>query len=740
MRGHDRIQTEIHRKAIENIVNEMALTLVRTSGSPIVTDAKDFSTCLLDERGEQLGLGCYVLLHSATSWMNTEAVIEELRRNGRKPRRGDGWIVNDPYTAGAQHQGDVGIVMPTFYGDEHVGWAFSNLHVLDIGGMGVSGVALAARSVYDEALRFGVIQVIRDGQLDEEWKRYIVQNVRTPSPVLNDIRSMIAANNVAETKLAGVIKRFGVDAHWEHNERNKQLTEELLRRRIEALPDGRYEAAEYIELDGGGSDDLIEVRCALEVEGSDLSFSFSGDPQVQAPINGTRGTACGAVMAHIVTMLGYGDLPFNAGMWAPLTIDIGAPGTVVNAVPPAPVSLGHAESGCRCGKAARNALTQAVSLSADPVLRGRASGAASEAAAVAFVFGIGDNGAPALLAYMDTLQGTGGGAQTVADGQDMYGWVSTAGGGLPDLELHEATDPVLFLWRRITKNSGGPGQHRGGQGIDQAYLLRGGSTLAGFANLACAEFPPPGSGGGFPPSVSLHYPVRGVAYSPDMVNATRPPLDEQTLGGTRETVSKKVANFVFNPGDALHVVCGGGGGLGDPLLRAPELVAEDLRNGYITAEHAQAAYGVIVDRSGNVDFSATEAGRVQRRRERIGGDPVREAAVPETPGLSVAFSRDRGAHHWLCAHCSTEIAPLDHDWRDAVVKRELPISEFFASLGMQVRARERGPKVTITCLYCPSCASCLATDVATDRTKPASPKLTVRDAVAGTLATSAGHG
>src|SRR3954447_19305390 len=105
----DPVRTEVHRKAIENIVNEMALTLVRTSGSPSVTDAKDFCTCLLDEAGELLGLSSYILLHAATAQLNTQAVIEQLQHDGVDPRPGDGWIVNDPYL-GSQHQGDVGIV------------------------------------------------------------------------------------------------------------------------------------------------------------------------------------------------------------------------------------------------------------------------------------------------------------------------------------------------------------------------------------------------------------------------------------------------------------------------------------------------------------------------------------------------------------------------------------------------------------------------------------------------------
>ncbi len=45
---YDVIAAEVHRKALQNLTDEMALTLVRTSGSPIVTESKDFSTCLMD--------------------------------------------------------------------------------------------------------------------------------------------------------------------------------------------------------------------------------------------------------------------------------------------------------------------------------------------------------------------------------------------------------------------------------------------------------------------------------------------------------------------------------------------------------------------------------------------------------------------------------------------------------------------------------------------------------------------
>jgi N-methylhydantoinase B len=600
--------------------------------------------------------------------------------------------------------------MPLFHRGEHLAWAFSNLHVLDIGGMGVSGSAPAADSMYGEALRFGAIRIIRGGRIDDEWKRYLVENVRTPGPVLNDIRSMIAAGNVAQMKLDDVVGRFGVERHRAHNERNKRLTEELLRRRIAAMPDGRYEATEYIEFDAHGGDDLIEVRCSVTVQGSDLHIAFAGDPQVPVPVNGTRGTVYGSVMTHLLTMLGYGDLPFNAGMWRPVTVDLGPEGTVVNARRPAPVSMGHGEAAFRCGKAVRHALNQAVALSDDPALRARVGGIASDAFAGFALFGTDERGAPAVLIYQDTVSGTGGGAQTVADGQDLYGSCTMAGSGMTDVELHEASDPVVFLWRRIAANSGGPGQQRGGQGLDQAFVLLGDAAFGGFTTVGCAYVPPPGFGGGLPPATSEQYPVRGT-YRDQALNEAPLPLDATALTGTAETIGLKVGDFVLHPGDVLHAVGGGGAGLGDPLLRAPELVAQDVADGYITAQHAEDSYGVIVDTDGGADPEGTRRRRDELRRERIGGArPEREPTAPEPPGSAV--TRLDGA--WTCAACGQLLAPAGKDWRRGSVTREHAITERFAALGMRVRGRA-APTVRLVEVCCPSCASALATDVRLDR-------------------------
>ena len=205
--SHDVIAAEVHRKALENLTKEMALTLSRTSGSSVVTEAKDFSCALLDEKGEQLAYSGFITIHLASSLLGVETTIQSHDLNELRP--GDAFLCNDPHRAGAQHQADMGIVSPFFFNDRLVGWGYSNQHVVDIGGMSISGMAPTARDVYSEALLFPSIRVVREGRLDPEWERYIANSVRSPGPVINDLRSMIAANNVGQRKIIELIERYG---------------------------------------------------------------------------------------------------------------------------------------------------------------------------------------------------------------------------------------------------------------------------------------------------------------------------------------------------------------------------------------------------------------------------------------------------------------------------------------------------------------------------------------------------
>ncbi len=216
----------------------------------------------------------------------------------------------------------------------------------------------------------------------------------------------------------------------------------MLRDRIGKMPDGVYEAVDWNEFDGHeGPDLLLELRCKLEVDGTDLRFHFSGVPQIDAFVNSTMGPMFGQAMTGLMTTLVYGDLPVNGGLWRPITVELGEPGTIVNSVPPAPVSNAHSEVGMRACKLAKDVLCQAMSLSDDPVLRSRLAGQHQDGFPGNALFGNNQHDGVSVVFYPDNAIGSGGGAQTINDGQDAYGLTCTTGGGIPDVENHEGAGP-----------------------------------------------------------------------------------------------------------------------------------------------------------------------------------------------------------------------------------------------------------------------------------------------------------
>jgi N-methylhydantoinase B len=704
-RGDDMVAVEVHRKALENITNEMGITLIRTSGSPVVTESKDFAACLLDTGPEHLSAAAYIVTHFGTSLVGTQVVAEMAAERGDL-RPGDGFIVNDPYRGGANHQGDVGIIMPMFHGTTHVGWGFTNMHMLDVGGAGVSGVAPGARDVFGEGLRFGGVRAIRDGAIDPEWEDFIANNVRVPGPVLNDIRSMISGINVGNRKLSELIADIGLERHVELCEINKDLTERVLRERISKMPDGVYEAVEWNEFDARDNDLIQQIHLSMEVDGSDLHFRYRGDPQIEGFANCGYGGMLGSMMVGVLTTLCWGDLPMNGGLWRPLHLDVGEPGTVINPTAPAPVSFGHAEVGMRVRKLSRATISQALAVSDDPVLRSHINAKAHDGPNCGpILFGPNQHGGRSVMVYADVVL-TGGGAATNHDGQDGYGTSGTVGVGLTELETHEAADPVLFLWRTVAANSGGPGQTRGGQSIDQAYRMEFVDTMGGPSQVGCAEVPASGVGGGYPGGAGSCWILRGDdAIAITRHNGSR---DAAEILQRVPPIPSKVPDLDVRRGEVVVLAGGGGGGMGDPLLRAPALVAEDVRSSYITAEHAEAAYGVVLDAAGGVDAAATDDRRARIRHERLGAEPTEPLSAPAEIGVSVVI--DDGA--WVCGSCGETLGAMDANWRDTAVLREGEISARYAELKMHVRPRVE-PPIVMREYFCPSCAQALIVDVVT---------------------------
>jgi len=699
---HDVIQAEIHRKAMDAIAMEMGITLVRTSGSPVVTEAKDLSCSVLDERGEQIGYASFVGLHVSTSFLGVQAVLEAYEAGAIRP--GDAFIVNDPHTSGALHEGDVGLVMPYFHGEELVGWGYVNEHMLDVGGSGVSGFAPESRDCFSEGLRFPALRVVHDQSLDHDWVRFIANNVRSPAAVINDLRSMLAALNTGLSRLMAALGEFGLDAHRRHCEVNKRLSEEMARARIAELPDGSYRSVDWVEYDGDGTDGLHEMALQLEVDGSDLILRFSGVEQIDAPVNGARPAVMGQAMNTLQCTFLH-DVPANAGLWRPVRFDLGRPGSIVNARSPAAVCFAHVGAGMRVDKLVRDALTQAMSLSESPRVRARVAGQPCEGTALVTLSGLDRaTGRTVVLFPVSPTVPLGGPAQSVGDGLDTYSNTCNIGKGMAAVEMDETTMPVRVLWRRIEPSSGGAGITRGGQGMTSAMELVGVERMTGTVSNNCSVVPPRGAGGGMT-GACTEYELLTDTNAAALRAHGRSPMPE-TISGRRRTLPQH-AHLSVAEGQVFVFVNGGGGGLGDPLLRDPGLVSADVASGYVSRRAASELHGVVFDADGTVDDAATERRRRELRTARLGVQPTRAACAPIEVGIGIRA----GDRDWRCGYCDEPLGPLTGNYRDACATCSRPVVEALGGAGMRVRPRRDGPPLLLVEHHCPACAYTVRTDV-----------------------------
>ena len=109
----DPITAEVIRNKLEGIANEMELTLLKSSFSPIVKEGLDTSASLFTVNGETLAQACAIPGPSRDADSRAADDDREVSRS-HTMREGDAFILNDPYCGGT-HLPDIAIMTPVFH-------------------------------------------------------------------------------------------------------------------------------------------------------------------------------------------------------------------------------------------------------------------------------------------------------------------------------------------------------------------------------------------------------------------------------------------------------------------------------------------------------------------------------------------------------------------------------------------------------------------------------------------------
>jgi N-methylhydantoinase B len=566
----DAVTTEVFANLFKAIVDEMAWVVLRSSHTTFVKETQDFAVALVTKGGETFaspyGSGATTMIgmpmHAGT---NAFATWEP----------GDVLVTNDPYSSGGMvmHLNDLYVFRPIFAEGELLCFAWAFIHCTDVGGYAPGSIDMQNGEVFQEGLRLRPVKLFRHGEINQEVWDIFADNCRIPALNWGDLTACLAALAKAEQRMQRLAQRYGLAAVRGSIsatiDRTEQITRDVLRR----IPAGEYRFVDYFE------DDYISdlpVRIALKLTSrgdGTVELDFTGsDPQVRAALNLPTGS-----MRHH-PFLSFGLTSFVVTQSESIHINAGIIRCIDLVLPEA--SVVNSRFPASCGMR----ITTAMRIH-DMVL-----GALAQALPGTVPAGGGNT---LVITYISTSELGTQGRVVVANP------VPAGSGGGPDrdgisgtdfsvaflrnvpVEVLESEAPVLVRKFGLLPDSEGPGQYRGGFGLEYELEIRHPSAVVVMRGKDRHRFSSWGVAGGRAGDVNG--------------------CDSSVLGD----IGKRT---VYRPElhEVIRLWSGGGGGYGDPFARDPAAVARDVAAGLVSSERARDVYGVVLT-GGEVDRAATDA-------------------------------------------------------------------------------------------------------------------------------------
>lgn len=529
------IRMQVMWNRLISVVEEQALTLLRTAFSTSVREAGDLSAGVYNAKGEMLAQA----VTGTPGHVNTmaEAVlhfIAEIPREDMYP--GDTYVTNDPWK-GTGHLHDITMVSPSFKGEELIGFFACTAHVVDVGGRGFGA---DGKSVYEEGIQIPIMKFAERGVVNKDLLKILRINVREPNQVIGDFYSLAACNDVGHKRLIEMLEEVGYDNLDTIGDFILSRTHAATMERIAGLPKGSWTN----EMLTDGYDVPIKLAAEVSITDTGVNVDFSGTDGVSrwginVPLIYTKAYACYALKCVVAP-----DIPNNSASLAAFSIS--SPANILNAPRPAPVSVRHV-IGHMVPDLVLGALAKALP---GQILAEGAAALWNIHISVRPVAGAAGRRAEVLM-----FNSGGMGARPGIDGLSSTAFPS--GVHTMPIEATEHTGPIVVWRKELRPDSGGAGKYRGGLGQIIEIAPAEGHEFDFSAMFDRITTPARGRDGG----------ESGAPGSARLDDGTklRPKGWQHVPAGRR-----------------LVLELPGGGGFGNPAERAAEATAEDLSRGYVT--------------------------------------------------------------------------------------------------------------------------------------------------------------
>ena len=540
---------------MEQIADEMDATLFRAAFNPIIAEAHDASHGLYHAvSGDTLvqgksGLPIFVGVMSFA----VKAVIDKAAENGDL-EDGDIYIFNDAHLGGT-HLSDMRLVRPYFHDGKLFCYLASVGHWHDVGGAVPGNYTPAATDAFQEAFVLPPVRLAKAGKVQTDIIDILMRNTRLPQSAQGDLNGQLGALDLGKKRLDELLAEYGADTVRAALDALQDRAETLMRTELTDLPDGRWEAEDFLDNDGI-TDTPLPIKVALEIKGDQMLLDFTGTAdRCAGPVNIALPTA--VATAYVAIKHIFPSLPANAGVMRPIEVKI-PEGSLLSAPFPAPVG-GYTETILRMVDVIFSAASQAAP---DRVVA-NAYGTINALS----ISGKRANGQPWV---MFSFYGGGHGGSPEGDGLN-HGNAPISTATIPPMEILESAYPVMFKQWALRPDSAGAGQHRGGMGATyEIEVLEESATAFLFGERG--RFAPKGVAGGGDAALNR------FEY-------------EQDDGWHAPPMASKMVGIKLQRGQSVRLDTPGGGGYGAPANRAAADVARDVAGGLLAPDYATQTYG-----------------------------------------------------------------------------------------------------------------------------------------------------
>ena len=444
------VALQIMWNRLVSVVEEQALTLVRTAFSTSVREAGDLSAGVFDRAGRMIAQA----VTGTPGHVNTMAAslghfINEIGSDSMRP--GDVYLTNDPWKA-TGHLHDFTVATPVFAGDglsdsrQLIGFFASTAHVVDIGGRGFGP---DGRELYEEGLRIPIMRWADRGRLNRDLVEIVRANVREPDQVVGDIHGLAASNETGRRRLLDMLAEFGLPDLDELAgfvfDRTRRATLDALGR----VPNGVYRNT--MRVDGYG--DPVTLATAVTVTDTGMHADFTGTSTLSSFGINVPITYAQAYFTYGMLVALAPELPNNFASLEPFTVS-SPPGTILNAAEPDPVAVRHV-----IGHFVTDLCMGAIAEALPEVVPAEGSGALWNFQASARSADPADPRPPVEMLMFNS---GGSGARPGLDGLTATAFPS--GVRTMSVEATEQVGPIVVWRKEIRNGSGGEGRFRGGLG------------------------------------------------------------------------------------------------------------------------------------------------------------------------------------------------------------------------------------------------------------------------------------